>query len=114
MTDITHTTFDRDLMADWYARRHANIDEGVETILHLLKGAPPREIRLLEVNTLIAEMNPLEAIDFGVDMRNDSAHTLVVLDITPDQWQAVQAGSLPLPEGWTLDGMQELLRRGKS
>ncbi len=114
MPDATQTVFDRDQMAHWYAQRHRSIDEGVVTIFHLPKGAPPREIRLLEVNTLVAEMTPLEAIDFGVDTRSDTAHTLVVLDVTPAQWLAVQRGSLPLPTGWTLDGSQEVLSRDES
>lgn len=114
MTNATQTVFDRDQTAIRYARRHFKIDDGVDTVLHLPEGAPPREIRLLEVNTLVAEMTPLEAIDFGVDIGSDSAHTLFVLDITPDQWLAVRAGSLPLPDGWSLTGAQEILRRGKS
>lgn len=114
MPDATQTVFDRDQMANWYAKRHAKIDEGVITILHLPVDAPPREIRLLEVNTLVAEMNPLEAIDFGVDIGSDAAHTLFVLDVTPEQWLAVQAGLSSLPGGWTLKGAQEILRRGKS
>jgi hypothetical protein len=101
-------------MADWYAQQHRSIDEGVSSIFHLPTDAPPREIRLLEINTQISEMSPLEAIDFGVDTGSDSSHTLFVLDVTPAQWQAIQKGSLPLPGGWTLDGAREINRRGKS
>ena len=58
----------RDQLAEFYARRHLEIDAGVETILYLPTNAPPREIRLLEVNTMISETTPPEPIDFGVDV----------------------------------------------
>jgi hypothetical protein len=62
------TTFDRDALARGYARRHLETDSGVEEIHYLPTGAPPREIRFLEVNRLISGTTPLEPIDFGVDI----------------------------------------------
>lgn len=114
MSTTTSVVLDRDQLANWYAKRHQKIDDGVDAIFYLPQGALPREVRLLEVNTLIAEMQPLEAIDFGVGIGSDLAHTLFVLDVTPTQWQAIRAGSLSLPDGWTLNGSQELFRRVKS
>ncbi len=111
MPTSTATAFDRDSLAQWYAQRHMDIDNGVVRILHLPTSAPPREIRFLEVNTMISEMTPPEPIDFGVSIGGEDAHTLYVLDVTPTQWEAIQAGILPLPAGWTLDGGQELGRR---
>jgi hypothetical protein len=102
--------FDRDSHARWYARRHLDTDDGVVRILYLPRDAPPREIRFLEVNTMISETPP-EPIDFGVNIGGEDAHTLYVLDVTPAQWEAIQAGTMPLPAGWTLDGSQELGRR---
>jgi len=64
----------------------------------------------LEVNRLISETTPLEPIDFGVAIGGIDAHTLNVLDVTPAQWEAIQKKEVPLPDGWTLDGMQELGR----
>lgn len=60
---------------------------------------------------MIPETTPPEPIDFGVDVGNDNAHTLYVLDVTPDQWEAIQSGAMLLPGGWNLDGSQELGRR---
>ena len=67
--------------------------------------APEREIRFLELNDLMAvrENDPLEPIDFGVDMDGAESHTLLVLDVTPAQWDRIRRGELPLPDGWTLD-----------
>lgn len=111
MSMATGTAFDRDRLAIWYANRHMDVDDGVVQIYHLPKGAPPREIRFLEVNRLISETTAPEPIDFGVATDVDDAHTLLVLDVTPAQWEAIQDGDMPLPPGWTLDDSQELRRR---
>jgi hypothetical protein len=104
-------TFDRDKSALWYAKRHLETDTGVEEIYHLPTDAPPTEIRFLEVNSMIAEQDTLEPIDFGVDIGDAEGHTLVVLDVTPDQWNAIQKGELRLPSNWTLAGKQLLEKR---
>jgi hypothetical protein len=97
-------TFDRDAMAKWYAKQHLLTDPGIQKVYYLQKGAPDREIRFIEINELIAEMNDdaLEPIDFGVDMGAESEHKLFVLDVTPTQWDAIRRGALALPSGWTL------------
>lgn len=111
MPHPTETEFDRDSAAKWYAQRHFDTDIGVERIFYLPTNAPPREIRLLEINNLISEMVPPEPIDFGVDIEGFDRHTLYVLDLTPDQWKALQNRQVSLPVDWTLDGMIELGRR---
>ena len=56
MQDLDETTpFDRDLFARWYARQHMACDPGTQVVYYLPAGAPAKEIRLLEVNNLIAE-----------------------------------------------------------
>jgi hypothetical protein len=71
----------------------------------LPKDAPEREIRLLEVNDLLAEMKDesLEPLDFGVDTGSESEHKLFVLDVTPSQWASIAQHRLSLPAGWSLD-----------
>lgn len=103
MSGATATAFDRDRLANWYASRHIDIDNGVAQIVYLPKNAPPREICFLEVNRLISETTPPEPIDFGVDIDGADAHTLFVLDVTPSQWEAIQKGVMPLPPGWCLE-----------
>ncbi|MGA2621174.1 MAG: hypothetical protein ABSF26_26415 [Thermoguttaceae bacterium] len=97
--------FNREEMARWYADRHLNTDPGIRTVYYLPAGAPDREIRFLEINDLMAvrENDPLEPIDFGVDIGGAESHTLLVLDVTPAQWDRIHAGALPLPDGWSLD-----------
>ena len=110
MPTATEVTFDRDRLADWYAHRHFQTDTGVAEIHYLPANAPEREIRLVEVNRLIAETTPPEPIDFGVDIGGANGHTLYVLDLTPAQWLAVRRGELPLPSGWSLDGSRAFQR----
>lgn len=108
-TSVT-TPFDRDTQAKWYAGRHLEFDSGVEQIVYLPKDAPPREIRFLEVNTLIPETPP-EPFDFGVAIGGANPHKLIVFDVTPSQWKAINQGRLPLPPGWTLEDSQRLAQR---
>ena len=82
------TAFDRDSLATWYAAEHFKVDPGLRTIHYLRTDSPDREIRLIEVNTLIAErtdaaLDPLDPLDFGVDVGFDGEHKLLVLDVTP-------------------------------
>jgi len=100
------TQFHRDSTADWYAKAHLKTDPGVVSVHYLPKNAGEREIRLVEVNELIGDRtdDALEPIDFGIDRGSDNAHTLFVLDVTPEQWERIKARDLSLPAGWSLDG----------
>ena len=99
------TAFDVDEMARWYATQHLRTDPGVREIYYLPKGAPDREIRFIEVNTMIVEMKDasVDPVDFGVDRGAEAKHKLFVIDVTPGQWEAIHEGDLPLPEGWNLE-----------
>lgn len=100
------TQFNRDSMARWYAQEHLKTDPGIVSVYYLPKNAGEREIRLIEVNNLIGDRNDdaLEPIDFGVDSGMDTAHTLYVLDVTPEQWERIKAQELGLPSNWSLEG----------
>ncbi len=100
--------FNRDAMAAIYGKRHKEADAGIRTIHYLPTDAPPNEIRLVEVNEGITGTASPEPIDFGVDAGTDGEHKLIVLDVTPKQWEEIQNGTLPLPAGWNLEGSQEV------
>jgi hypothetical protein len=109
------TKFDRDSMARWYAQEHINTDPGIRSVHYLPTEASPQEIRLIEVNDLIGDLDDssLEPLDFGVDRGTEDEHTLWVLDVTPRQWESICDSSLPLPQGWSLEGAVEIPpRRG--
>jgi len=97
---------DRDEMARSYADRHLRTDAGIRSIYYLPSQAADREIQFIEINELLAtrDKDPLEPIDFDVNVGAESSYSLFVLDVTPSQWEKIQANELPLPDGWTLDG----------
>jgi hypothetical protein len=107
------TEFDRDFWASWYADRHLKTDSGTREIFYLPQRAPEREIRFVEINDLIADRSHdvLEPIDFGVDTGSENAHTLLVLDITPAQWEKIERNELRLPNGWELAGKVPFSRK---
>ena len=96
-------------MAGWYATQHLKTDPGVVSIYFLPVNSSEREIRLIEINNLIGDRNDdaLEPIDFGIETGTESEHKLLVLDVTPDQWDRIQTGELRLPEGWSLDDAKQ-------
>lgn len=98
--------FDRDAMAQWYAEQHIKTDPGIRSVYYLPQNAPEREIRFVEINALIGDRgdDTLEPIDFGVDFGKETEHKLLVLDVTPDQWERINRSLLPLPLGWSLEG----------
>jgi hypothetical protein len=94
----------KDEMVRWYANRHLKTDPGIRAVYYLPNGAPDSEIRFLEINELMAvrENDPLEPIDFGVDIEG-AEHKLLVVDVTPTQWDRISRSELSLPNGWSLE-----------
>ena len=97
--------FNRDSMANWYAKQHRKTDPGIVAIYYLPTNAGEREIRLVEVNKLIGDRNDyaLEPIDFGIDRGMETEHNLFVLDVTPEQWKRIRTQELQLPGNWSRD-----------
>jgi hypothetical protein len=93
-------------MAAWYAHEHLKTDPGIVSVYYLPTNAEDREIRFIEVNELLGDRNDslLEPIDFGIDTGAETAHKLLVLDVTPAQFQRILARKLDLPSEWSLDG----------
>jgi hypothetical protein len=102
------TTFDRDAMAAQYVKRHKAVDGDVTAIYYLPTGAPPNEIRLIEVNRAIKSIAEPEPIDFGVASGTEDEHRLVVLDVTPAQWKEIRDETRRLPAGWSLHGVRDV------
>lgn len=101
------TQFNRDSMAHWYATEHVKTDPGIVAVYYLPTNAGEREIRLIEVNKLIGARNDdaLEPIDFGIDTGMETAHKLLLLDVTPEQWERIQIREIQLPGNWSLDNV---------
>ena len=105
--------FDRDTLANWHARQHMKTDPGIRAIYYLPDNAAEREIRLVEVNEMIAERTDqaLEPFRLGLDRGMETEHTIDVLDVTPAQWDKIKHGSLPLPQGWSLANSRSIEQR---
>ncbi len=98
--------FNRDRMAEFYAKQHIKTDPGTVLVVYLPHGAEEREIRLLEVNSLMGDRNDnaFFPISFCLDREDkESTHTLSILDVTPEQWERIESLKLQLPDGWSLE-----------
>ncbi|MFN7732598.1 MAG: hypothetical protein ACK5OB_11895 [Pirellula sp.] len=102
--------FDRDSMAQWYAKEHFKTDPGVQAIFYLPTNAGDREIRFVEINTLIGDRNDdfLEPVKFGIDTGMETEHKLCVLDVTLEQWERIQRHVLSLPSNWSIERAQQI------
>jgi hypothetical protein len=102
----------RDDVAAWLAKRHFIADTGIREVWYLPGGAPPDEIRLLELNDRFGNgRSDVEPIDFGLDVGGAKFH-LLVADVSTDQLERIRQDPSSLPRGWTLDGTMVWRRRG--
>jgi hypothetical protein len=93
----------RDEVAAWVAKKHLLVDSGIREVWYLPRGAPPEEIRLLELSDRLAGTeSKAEAIDFGLDVEG-ARFCLFVADITSDQLDQIKKDPSRLPSGWSLD-----------
>lgn len=100
----------RDEVAAWVAKRHFLTDVAIREIWYLPQGAPPEEIRLLELNDRFAGNEEPDPIDFGLDVEG-AKFRLLVADINSDQLDQIKKNPGHLPQGWSLDGYRTW-RRG--
>jgi hypothetical protein len=94
----------RDDVAAWVAQTHFVADNGIREVWYLPHGAPPNEIRLLELTDRFAgPENGVEPVEFGLDVEG-APFRLVVADVTPDQLEELKQDPSRLPPGWSLQG----------
>ena len=97
------TSTSRDDVAAWVAKKHLLVDTSLRQVWYLPQGAPPEEIRLLELNDRLAAYDTqVEAIDFGLDIEGVQ-FKLFVADITSEQFDKIRQDPSRLPTGWSLD-----------
>jgi len=107
----TPTNGNRDEVAAWLAKTHIIADSAVREVWYLPNGAPPDEIRLLEINDRLAgSQTSVEAVDFGLDVAG-KPFRLLVADITSDQLVQLRQDPSCLPPGWSIDGASNWGRR---
>ena len=89
------------------AREHFEVEEDIERIIWF-KDDERKKIRLLEVNR-----NSIpEDLILTIYLKPTRERPLPALmgDITPEEWEKVKMGIIPLPEGWSLDNAEILER----
>ncbi len=89
------------------AQAHAELDSSIVTVLRVL-GSQSAEtddrepVKLLEVNqnTPATGIQPLY---FRADPEAGVHYPCVIIEITPEEYAALQRGDLALPNGWRID-----------
>ena len=86
------------------ARIHYEVEPGLTHVFQIERVGsttlePENSLILLEVNecSVPAKIRP---IPFGADEQDGFNHPLVVAEVTPEEFQEIEAGTLKLPEGW--------------
>lgn len=97
---------DKDAEAIELAQKHYEIEDGITeirriTVTPLAEASPSEPIKLLEVNenTVPAGVMP---IGFGPDPAAGIHFPSIIVEVTPEEFQKIQAQELELPQGWTL------------
>jgi len=109
-----HAAISRDDFATWMAQRHLASDPDIREVIYLPFNAPQNVVRFLEINVLlnISDEGKIEPVDFSPDI-NQLNFQVLVADITPTQWERIEAKQLSLPSGWDLRDCRMLGRDSK-
>jgi len=96
----------KDQAAAELAQAHFDYESGISRIVRLLGPAdaesrPDEPIKLLEVNELTIPSGILP-LQFDADPSHGIDYPAVIVEVTPDEFDAIQNGLLPLPHGWRL------------
>ena len=97
---------DKELEARRLADAHYQIEDGITHIFRLYSAGhvetrPNEPIKLLEVNrnTIPSGVMPLQ---FGPQPSSGFHFPSVIVEVTPEEFDMIQAHQLPLPNGWTV------------
>lgn len=109
-------TLSRDDCALGIARAHAEIDDGLLRAYRIFSAEDRIEsadvpIRILEVSEDAISAGILP-VGFGSDPGSGIPYPLVVVQVTPSEFERLLADDLHLPEGWTL-AEEPLWTRGR-
>ena len=98
-------THSKESVAAHLARRHFDIEPGLQRIVRLLRpgheddhGEP---LKLLEVNEYTTPDGILP-LYFGPHAPSGIYYPSVIVEVTPEEFEAIQHDPASLPNGWTL------------
>jgi hypothetical protein len=93
--------------ADALARAHFEVEPGLRAI-YRLEGPDPNDLRikLLEVNEQTVPTG-IVPVGFAAHPPSGLHYPSVVIEVTPQEYEAIQQGQLSLPAGWEVRGSYE-------
>ena len=93
---------------DKLVKEHFAIEDGIKSIVWVNPNHQ-KEIWLIEVDATAIPAGRVEAFYFKPT--GEVPYPIRIANITPDEWNAAQSGSIDMPEGWILDGTERLFTR---
>lgn len=91
------------------AQLHFEADDGIEQIIWVRSG-DEKEICLIEVNRTALPTESIQVFRFAPS--EDVPFRIFIADVRPTEWERIQSGDIPLPEGWALEEAQ-IFRRSE-
>ena len=96
----------KDDQAKRLAQRHYEIEEGITQIFQIrqrvdLEVTRSEPVTLLEVNanTIPSGIMPIQ---FGPNLSSGFKYPTVIVEVTPEEYEQITVGDLPLPTGWEI------------
>lgn len=96
----------KDQEARELAKKHYKVEAGLTRVIRIggsadVESHPDEPIKLLEVNenTVPSGIMPIQ---FGPSPAAGIHYPSIIVEVTPDEYERIQTGELPLPDGWTL------------
>ena len=86
---------------------HFETETSIDEIIWFLDGEN-QEIHLIEINRETFPSGSVEVLYFS--STPDVPFPLRIADVTPQEWQRIQAGDISLPAGWSLGKMKRFAR----
>ncbi len=99
-------TKDEEAMA--LAQTHYQVETGLTHVFRVVgdgaaEAMPTEPIKLLEVNEYTVPSGILP-IHFGPSPASGLHYSMVILEVTPDEFRKIQSEELALPHGWRIGG----------
>lgn len=95
------------MVARALAKAHRKTDRKT-SVVKLFHTTQQDEIHLLEVSAAAPTTGEIMPFRFGEDLAQGVDYPSVVILVSPEEWQEVEAGRLPLPVGWDLTKAEDL------
>lgn len=94
----------KDETAQLLADAHFRLDQGITRIFRIVESDESnvaRPVKLLEVSQMTTEVG-MSPVGMSADPARGVLYPLVVVEISPDEFDCLRQGDLKLPHGWQL------------